>query len=98
MKSGWIRAAISTAVSYCLVWVIRLVYVRRFMRVKISLMRDVLSYCMLVLLGLVVQFAYGGVTGAMLIIGIILFVGVLYFREIGTVLNILKGFRKKQND
>ena len=95
---GPMGAAISTAVSYCLVWVIRLVYVRRFMRVKISLMRDVLSYCMLVLLGLVVQFAYGGVTGAMLIIGIILFVGVLYFREIGTVLNILKGFRKKQND
>ena len=45
---GAIGAAISTVVSHVLVWVMRMTYVRRYIKLEINLIRDIASYLVLV--------------------------------------------------
>lgn len=52
---GPIGAAIATAISYCLVWAIRLISVKKHMTLKINLIRDCFSYAGLVIMTILVQ-------------------------------------------
>lgn len=93
---GPIGAAVSTLVSFALVWLIRFVYVRRLIRFKISLGRDILSYVSLIGLTLVAQFVSEGIGRAALIIGIIVAIGVMYTKEIKVVYKWITDVRKKR--
>ncbi len=53
---GPVGAAIATAVSYVVVWVVRIVKVRQYMKLKLNLKRDCLAYFILVIQALLVLF------------------------------------------
>lgn len=48
---GAIGAAIATTISYVIVWVIRLVHVKKYIKIKINLIRDSLAYLILLIQG-----------------------------------------------
>lgn len=87
---GPIGAAISTAISYIVVWGIRLCYMRKFLQVKLYLKRDILSYVLLVTQAILLLMIQSG--SMMYIIQIALFVVlvILYHKEIFMPLGILK--------
>ena len=45
---GTLGAAIATAVAYCIVWIMRIKYVKKHMEIKIKITRDCIAYCFLV--------------------------------------------------
>ena len=48
-KFGAIGAAIATTVSYGMVWLMRIIIVKKYINLKINFLRDVTAYCILVL-------------------------------------------------
>lgn len=49
MLMGPLGAAVATAASFCIVWGIRLIHLRKYIRIRIKLLRDCLAYGILVL-------------------------------------------------
>lgn len=45
--SGALGAAIATAISYVIVWSIRIIYLKKYMKIKLYIVRDVVSYLIL---------------------------------------------------
>ena len=88
---GALGAAIATAVSYIIVWIFRLYHTKRFMDIKINILRNVISYIILIVQAIMILI----IDNAILMYGIeiILFciVLILYIKEEKMLLkNILK--------
>ena len=71
-------AAIATAVSYCIAWVIRLIHLRKIMKLNIRLWRDCLAYGLLVVQSVLLLVMDGSlltylVQGAMLVLLLLMF-------------------------
>lgn len=92
---GPLGAAISTAISYCIVWIVRMIHLRKYIAIRLHLFRDVLAYGILVLqsvLLLLIKAETLALYGAQL--GLILLLMCLYLPEMkdaaGTVLSKLR--------
>lgn len=75
---GTIGAAISTAISYCVVWVIRIIVIEKKCKLKLNIKRDLISYIILaiqsiVILKLNVKLVMYGIEIVLFIFEIILF-------------------------
>ena len=55
---GPLGAALSTAISYIVTWGLRVYHVKRYMFLKIKMRRDIISYVMLIIQGIVVVLIY----------------------------------------
>ena len=56
---GAMGAAIATAVSYCIVWIFRFIHSKKFIKLRINLMRDVASYVLLLVQTIILLFLDG---------------------------------------
>ena len=93
---GPIGAAISTAVSYILVWGIRVKCARKYIKLHVNFIRDIVAYCLMIF-QCIAFFALGGQLYVyiieMLLVSILF---CLYFKEIkSTLLSIFKNRRKE---
>lgn len=83
---GPLGAAIATAVSYCIVWAVRYIHAKRFIRLRVKLGRDIASYVLLAVQAMVLLM----IDSAVMLYGIegILFIVVvmLYFGDISSML------------
>lgn len=80
--AGPLGAAIATAVSYFVVWAIRYWHSKRFIKLKINLLRDIVTYILLVLQSVVLVMVYNELL-LYLIEGVLFIMIVLsYFHEI----------------
>ena len=79
---GAMGAAIATCASYAIVWIIRLLHSRKYVKFKIKLVRDLSTYMVLILQTCILYFFSGDV---LYVIEILLFVIVIYLhnKEIG---------------
>ena len=78
---GSIGSAISTAISYFLVWAIRIINVRKYMTLKLNIRRDLLAYGILILQSIIVgciQSNYSYLYNLILL----LIIYILYYKEI----------------
>lgn len=96
---GTLGAAIATLIAFYIVWLIRLIHVQKHINIKINVKRDMFSYLLLVVQGVLLFVFSDGIvlyTLEMLLFGIILF---LYCKDMndfcGQVLSKLK-IREKQ--
>ena len=89
-------AAIATAVSYFVVWMVRMIHLRKFIRLRIRLWRDCLSYGILVAQTLVLLFlrqdtiAVYGIQFALVLV-----LALMYLPEMKSALQTLKNKLKK---
>ena len=74
---GPIGAAVSTAISYIVVWGIRLCYMRRYLQAKLYLKRDIASYILLVIQAVLLLLIPSGCI--MYMIQIVLFIMLIGF-------------------
>lgn len=49
MKFGVIGAALATMISNCVIWMVRIIYVKRIMNFRINILRDAIVYCVILL-------------------------------------------------
>lgn len=87
---GPIGAAISTTISYIVVWGIRLCYMRKFLQVKLYLKRDIISYVLLVVQAMLLLLIQSGYMMYMIQIALFVVLVILYRKEILMPLGILK--------
>ena len=87
---GAIGAAVSTAISYIVVWGIRLCYMRRYLQAKLYLKRDIASYILLVIQAVLLLLIPSGCI--MYMIQIVLFIMLIgfYRKEVLMPLKVLK--------
>lgn len=82
--SGAFGAAIATVISYAIVWGIRIVYLKRYMKIKLYLFRDVVSYLILTIQAiLLLLFQKESIHLYLMEIVLFLVLIVLYAREAG---------------
>jgi O-antigen/teichoic acid export membrane protein len=95
---GPIGAAISTLVSYVLVWVCRIFAVRRVIKLKISIIRDIASYFLLILES--VLFFINGSSIMLFILQLLCFVIIiiLYFKDFENLIKKLVVHLKKRKE
>ena len=79
---GPIGAAISTAIAYIIVWGIRLCYMRKYLRAKLYLKRDIISYALLVAQATLLLLMSSGYTMYMIQIVLFAMLIVLYRNEV----------------
>lgn len=84
---GVIGASISTAISFFIVWAIRMICARKYIKWKLNLIRDLMAYLLLVM-----QVVFEHMNGHFYFgqIGILVILLVLYRKQIRSILN--KGF------
>lgn len=87
---GPIGAAVSTAISYIIVWGIRLCYMRKYLRAKLYLKRDVVSYILLVAQAILLLLMTNGCMIYVFQIVLFAMLIVLYRKEVLMPLQILK--------
>lgn len=90
-KIGVIGAAIATTCSYALVWTIRIVSVKKYMKIRLMLKRDVVSYILLVCLSIILLLLREGFAFYGISLLILFFITILYATEIKTVFERVKG-------
>lgn len=84
-KIGAIGAAIATAISYCIVWLIRIFYMKKMMQIRLYLVRDCVSYVILIVQAIILLTSKEN--ASMYILEVILFLIILslYLRELGNI-------------
>ena len=83
---GPLGAAIATTISYCVVWVIRYHHSKRYINMSVNIHRDIISYFLLVLQGMILLVS----NGVLLYIiegGLFITIVCLYFRDISGLIN-----------
>lgn len=85
---GPLGAAIATLIAYFLVWYIRLEHVRKHINIKINLRRDIFSYLLLVLQGIIL-FMLENNNFLLYFVELIIFTTIvlLYYRDLTTMAN-----------
>ena len=87
---GPLGAAISTAFSYFVVWIIRLIYVKKYINFKISLYKDIFVYLLLLIQSILILTINSNIVIFMEII-IFAIINVVYYKNIKFVLKKLGG-------
>ena len=87
---GPIGAAISTAISYIVVWGIRLCYMRKYLQAKLYLKRDIVSYVLLIAQVILLLLMQSGCRMYMIEIVLLVMLIALYHKEILIPLGVLK--------
>lgn len=83
---GVLGAAITTTASYLIVWIFRLIYSRKYIKMKINLLRDCSAYAALILQSVLLLLFEGSImymTEAILFTAIV----IMFWREIMQVIN-----------
>lgn len=93
-KIGPMGAAIATVFSYVLIWVIRLLNVKKHIRFKKHLMRDIVSYLLLFFIAFTVLLCDNAIACYSINAVIILLIVALYRQEIITIYGICKTQRE----
>lgn len=94
---GPLGAAISTMISYLLVWGIRVVSVKKYMNLRLNLFRDVVAYVLLCIQAIVLFFIEKHIYIYLLEILLLLIILALYRAQFGTFVNKFIRRRKKEN-
>lgn len=84
---GALGAAIATAVSYWIVWCIRIIHMKKYMNIRLHLVRDYLSYLILVIQALMVLLLLDSIHLYVAEVFAVILIAVLYIREVKLVLN-----------
>lgn len=92
--TGAIGAAISTCASYFLIWCIRLICVRKYIALKINIVRDLSSYVLLVILSAIVHYMPDDLFKYSLVLLVVIVIVCMYKNECGIVLGKLSKFTK----
>ena len=94
---GAIGAAIATAVGYWVVWIVRRRYMLKYLHIKMHLVRDYISYALLVIQAIImINFTSNNMALYGIQIGIIVMIAVLYIKELVFVKDkILSAVRQK---
>lgn len=87
---GVIGAAVSTAVSYIIVWGIRLYYMKRYIHTTLYLKRDILSYVILFVQAVVLRLIPSSILMYSIEILLFMFLMLIYRKEIVMPINFLK--------
>ncbi|SEH46570.1 Membrane protein involved in the export of O-antigen and teichoic acid [Ruminococcus flavefaciens] len=92
---GIIGAAIATTVSYCSVWISRMLYSKKYIKLKIKIQRDCFSYLLLVVQSVLLYYIDGI---KLYSIEIILFLAifVIYIKDVSLVLGKIKNVLVKK--
>lgn len=87
---GPIGAAISTAVSYGVVWALRLMYTKKYIKIKINLKRDCIVYIILVIQSFSILFSHN-LVGYIIQFFLVTLIAVLFKKELFAFVDRLKG-------
>lgn len=87
---GALGAAVATAVCYFVVWVMRYWHSKKFIKLKISLKRDCITYVLLVLQALVLLMVKKNIWLYSSEVGIFLLIAILYKKDIMSVVSKVK--------
>lgn len=87
---GALGAAIATAISYWIVWGIRVIHMKKYMKIRLHLVRDYCSYIILVLQTMVLLMMSDGICLYMIEIVAVILVAFMYLPEIKRVTKIRK--------
>lgn len=87
---GALGAAVATAVCYFVVWVMRYWHSKKFIKLKISLKRDCITYVLLVLQALVLLMVKKNIWLYSSEVGIFLLIAILYRKDIMSVVSKVK--------
>ena len=82
---GALGAAIATAISYFIVWAIRYVHSKKFIKLKINLVRDIITYTLLVAQSIVIL-CEEGVILYMVEMALFLMIILLYIKELKLII------------
>ena len=85
-KFGALGAAIATAASYMVMWVLRLGYARKYIKMSVSIVKDCLAYGLLILQVVFEHTENHGYIGQIVIAFIIMFI---YRKYIKTIVGVL---------
>lgn len=91
---GPLGASISTALSFFVVWLIRLLYINKYISLKIAIVKDVISYSILCAQSLLIIFIQSNYS--YLIVSVLLFVIILIYQK--TLASFFNSIRKWLNE
>lgn len=84
---GALGAAIATAVSYFEVWIFRYLHSRKYIRIKINICRDLITYFLLVLQSIILLLELNSIYMYILEFSIFILIVILYLKDIILLLN-----------
>lgn len=84
---GALGAAIATAVSYFEVWIFRYLHSRRYIKIKVNMIRDLITYFLLVCQSIILLIEMKNAHMYILEFGIFILIVLLYFKDIILLLN-----------
>ena len=84
---GALGAAIATAVSYFEVWIFRYLHSRRYIKIKVNMIRDLITYFLLVCQSIILLIEMKNSHMYILEFGIFILIVLLYFKDIILLLN-----------
>ncbi|MBO4862845.1 MAG: oligosaccharide flippase family protein [Eubacterium sp.] len=94
---GALGAAIATAISYMVVWIIRMINSRKYIKLRLNMIRDVISYILLVVQAVVLLFVTENIILLYILESVILIlIIVLYNKELRDIFNKLRSIAKMQ--
>ena len=85
-KFGALGAAIATAASYMVMWMLRLGYARKYIKMNLSLIKDCFVYVLLILQVVVEHTKNHGYIAQVIIVAVIM---LMYRKYIRTIINVL---------
>ncbi len=83
---GVIGAAVATTVAYCIVWILRYCYMKKYINIKIAIIRDIISYAVLIVQTIVILTIDEGLKMYMIQVCLVAFLIILYKKDIGKVI------------
>ena len=83
---GALGAAIATTVCYCVTWIFRLVQSRRYIKLRINIIRDIISYLILVVQAILLLVTNGAMMYA-IELGLFVVIALLYIKDVWNILN-----------
>lgn len=92
---GAMGAAVATAICYFVVWTFRFLHSKKYIKLRVSIVRDCVSY---LLLGLqsTILLHQDGIIGVVILVCLFFIIGLLYFTEITMIYT--KLFRRNKNE
>lgn len=95
---GTLGASISTAVCYIVVWLIRFFQSRKYIKIKINLIRDIISYLLLILQTCVILFLPNNVLMYVIQLGLVAIIMLLYKNDIILIVSKILDMLRKSNE
>lgn len=84
---GAIGAAIATTVCYVLIWILRIIAVRKYMDIRFNLVRDLIAYCILLIQTIMLYLLDDSMVLYSIQLALVLIIVVLFRKEVGLVIS-----------